>query len=229
MTTPVVTLAQAGIYQGETCVLADVTFAVAPGEFTYLIGRTGTGKSSLLKTVYGALPLTHGAGEVAGMNLRRLNRGTIPALRRKLGIVFQDFNLLYDRDATANLEFVLLATRWRERANRVKRIGEVLTQVGLQHKAQEMPHRLSGGERQRLVLARALLNRPELLLADEPTGNLDPETADDVMQLIRRLAADYGMAVIFATHDYRILEHFPARILRCGGGQIREDRDLQLL
>ena len=217
------------MFQGETCVLSDVALEIAEGEFAYLIGRTGTGKTSLLKTLYGALPLVKGAGEVAGHNLRRLNRRTIPELRRKLGIVFQDFNLLYDRDATANLEFVLAATGWRERSNKLKRIGEVLTQVGLQDKAAEMPHRLSGGERQRLVLARALLNKPRLLIADEPTGNLDPETSDDVMQLIMRLAREYGMAVVFATHDYRILEQFPARIIRCAAGRIRGEQDLRVM
>ncbi len=226
---PVAVLQDVAVFQGETCILSDVALELQEGEFAYLIGRTGTGKSSLLKTLYGALPLVKGAGEVAGHNLRRLNRRTIPALRRQLGIVFQDFNLLYDRDTTANLDFVLRATGWKESTNKLKRIGEVLTQVGLHDKAHEMPHRLSGGERQRLVLARALLNRPVLLLADEPTGNLDPETSDEMMQLINRLAAEYRMAVLFATHDYRILEQFPARILRCGNGRIRDERDLLMM
>ncbi len=229
MKPPVALLQDVAIFQGEACILSDVALEVGEGEFAYVIGRTGTGKSSLLKTLYGALPLQKGAGEVAGFNLRRLNRRTIPGLRRRLGIVFQDFNLLYDRDATANLDFVLRATGWQEPANKAKRIGEVLTQVGLHDKAREMPHRLSGGERQRLVLARALLNRPALLLADEPTGNLDPETSDDVMQLIFRLAKEYQMAVLFATHDYRILEQFPARILRCSAGRIRDEQDLVMM
>ena len=226
---PTVTLRDAAVFQGDTCVLSEVSLQLAAGEFAYLIGRSGTGKSSLLKTLYGALPLAKGAGEVAGHNLRRLDRRTIPQLRRRLGIVFQDFNLLYDRDATANLAFVLEATGWREPANKRKRIGEVLTQVGLQDKAAAMPHRLSGGERQRLVLARALLNKPALLLADEPTGNLDPETADDILQLIVSLSREYGMATLFATHDYRILEHFPARILRVGNGRVRGEEDLAIL
>ena len=217
------------VFQADTCVLSDVSLQIDAGEFAYLIGRSGTGKTSLLKTLYGALPLTKGAGEVAGFRLRRLTRRTIPQLRRRLGIVFQDFNLLYDRSATANLEFVLAATGWRGADNVRKRVGEVLAQVGLSDKAQDLPHRLSGGERQRLVLARALLNKPALLLADEPTGNLDPETADDVLQLVRRLAAEYGMAVVFATHDYRILERFPARILRVGKGRVLGEEDFSLV
>ena len=229
MTSAVAHLKDASVFQGETCVLADVTLAIGEGEFVYLIGRSGTGKSSLLKTLYGALPLVKGGGEVTGYPLRRLTRDTIPLLRRRLGIVFQEFNLLYDRSAGDNLRFVLEATGWREEANKRKRIGEVLAQVGLPDKATALPHRLSGGERQRLVLARALLNRPALLLADEPTGNLDPETADDVLQLIRRLAGEYGMAVLFATHDYRILEQFPARILRVGKGRVRDEEDLRLV
>ena len=217
------------MFQGERCVLAEVDVHIDAGEFVYLIGRTGTGKSTLLKTLYAALPLPKGKGEVVGHSLRRLNRATIPGFRRKLGIVFQDFNLLYDRDVTANLEFVLEATGWREAANKRKRTGEVLTQVGLDQKHHAMPHELSGGEQQRLVLARALLNRPQLLIADEPTGNLDPETSDDIMLLIRRLAADYNMAVLFATHDYRILEQFPGRTLRCAKGRISDEASMEVL
>jgi cell division transport system ATP-binding protein len=224
-----VTLQDAAVFQGNTCVLTDLNFTIDEGEFVYLIGRTGSGKSTLLKTLYAALPLTKGKGEVVGKSLRRLNRKTIPAFRRKLGIVFQDFNLLFDRDVTANLEFVLNATGWKEASNKVKRIGEVLTQVGLQEKSAEMPFRLSGGEQQRLVLARALLNKPKLLIADEPTGNLDPETSDDVMLLIRRLATEYNMAVLFATHDYRIIEQFPARILRCQNGRVLGSADMEIL
>lgn len=226
---PLVLLQDAAVFQEDTCVLTDLTFTIAQGEFVYLIGRTGTGKSTLLKTLYAALPLTKGKGEVVGHGLRRLNRKTIPEFRRKLGIVFQDFNLLFDRDVTANLEFVLNATGWKEAINKKKRIGEVLTQVGLQEKATDMPYRLSGGEQQRLVLARALLNKPKLLIADEPTGNLDPETSDDVMMLIRRLAKEYNMGVLFATHDYRIIEQFPARILRCQNGRVLDEADMEIL
>ena len=229
MPAPAVILQDAAVFQGATAVLTDVSLELAAGEFAYLIGRSGTGKSSLLKTLYGALPLVKGAGEVAGHNLRRLTRKSIPQLRRRLGIVFQEFNLLYDRDATANLDFVLEATGWRDAANRRKRVGEALTQVGLAHKARAMPHQLSGGERQRLVLARAILNKPQLLLADEPTGNLDPETADDILRLIAELSRDYGMATLFATHDYRILEHFPARVLRLGEGRVRGEEEMRVL
>jgi len=224
-----VLLQDAAVFQEDTCVLSDLNFTISEGEFVYLIGRTGTGKSTLLKTLYAALPLTKGKGEVVGKSLRRLNRKTIPAFRRQLGIVFQDFSLLFDRDVTANLEFVLNATGWKEASNKMKRIGEVLTQVGLQAKSHEMPFKLSGGEQQRLVLARALLNKPKLLIADEPTGNLDPETSDDVMLLIRRLAKEYHMGVLFATHDYRIIEQFPARILRCQNGRVLDAADMEIL
>ena len=226
---PIITLEDAAVFQGERCVLSDLRFRIEEGEFVYLIGRTGTGKSSLLKLLYAAIAPAKGTGEVVGYNLRRLNRRTIPEFRRKLGIVFQDFELLYDRDVTANLRFGLDATGWREESNKLKRIGEVLTQVGLADKAAEMPWRMSGGEQQRLVIARALLNRPELLLADEPTGNLDPETSDDILLLIRRLAREYNMAVLFATHDYRILEQFPGRILRCRGGRVVDDEAMAVL
>ena len=226
---PVVDLEHAAVHQGQRQILDEVSFTLAAGEFAYLIGRTGAGKSSLLKTLYAQLPLRVGRGVVAGHDLRRLTRRSIPALRRQLGIVFQDFNLLDDRDATANLRFVLRATGWREEAEMAARIGEVLTLTGLGERAAAMPLHLSGGERQRLVLARALLNSPRLLIADEPTGNLDPETADDVMQLIVRLAAANGMAVLFATHDYRIIEQFPGRILRCRRGRVYDERDLVVL
>ena len=226
---PVVSLRDARVEHAGRIVLDGVDFDLADGEFAYLIGRTGAGKTSLLKTLYAQLPLRRGEGRVAGFDLRRIGRRRIPALRRQLGIVFQDFNLLDDRDATANLRFVLEATGWRDRAAIADRIGEVLTQTDLSAKAAEYPLHLSGGERQRLVLARALLNEPKLLIADEPTGNLDPETADDVMQLILRLARAYGSTVLFATHDYRIIEQFPARILRCRGGRVLDERDLRVL
>ena len=229
MAVRVVEMQQASVFQGDRCVLADLSFTIEAGEFVYLIGRTGTGKSTLLKTLYAALPLLKGKGEVVGHSLRRLNRKTIPEFRRKLGIVFQDFNLLEDRNTTDNLLFVLKATGWKDQTNIMMRIGEVLTQVGLSEKAQAMPYELSGGEQQRLVLARALLNRPRILIADEPTGNLDPETSDDIMQLIRRLAKDYNMAVLFATHDYRIIEQFPGRILRCINGRVLDEEDMKII
>lgn len=229
MRPPVIDLKDVAVYQEERCILTDINLSLEAGEFAYLIGRTGSGKSTLLKTLYAQLPLLKGSGMVVGANLRRLDRRTIPPFRRKLGIVFQDFNLLFDRSVADNLRFVLEATGWREKVNMDKRLSEVLNQVELSDRGSSMPYQLSGGEQQRLVLARALLNRPELLIADEPTGNLDPETADDVMLLIRRLASEYSMAVLFATHDYRILEQFGGRILRCHHGRVLDEHDMQLL
>jgi len=206
-------------------VLEEVNLSIQKGEFVYLIGKTGSGKSSLLKTLYGALPLKKGNGQVVDFNLAQLNRETIPALRRKLGIVFQDFNLLMDRTIWANLSFVLEATGWRDAKKKRKRILEVLQLVGLKHKRTNMPYELSGGEQQRIVLARALLNNPPLILADEPTGNLDPDTSDEIMLLLRDLARLKKTAVLFATHDYRVLQNFPARIVRCQNGRILDEQN----
>ncbi len=228
MQNTIVQLKDARIYQQGVLVLQDVNLRIAKGEFTYLIGKTGSGKSSLLKTLYAALPLTTGKGEVAGYDLTKLDRRAIPLLRRKLGIVFQDFNLLTDRSVEQNLRFVLDATGWREAGLIQRRIGEVLEQVDLSDKLRKMPHELSGGEQQRVVIARALLNKPALIIADEPTGNLDPETSDDILLLMRQLALQNNSAVLFATHDYRILEHFPARIIRCLNGQILEEEDFEV-
>ncbi len=221
-------LQQVNIFQQKTQVLSDVNLRIGKGEFSYLIGKTGSGKSSLLKTLYGALPLRSGKGEVAGFDLAKLNRKSIPLLRRKLGIVFQDFNLLTDRNVEENLQFVLRATGWEDKKSRQNRIAEVLEAVGLTDKRTTMPFALSGGEQQRVVIARALLNKPELILADEPTGNLDPETSDDILFLLRKLAQDSRTAVLFATHDYRILEHFPARIIRCLGGKVQEEESFEI-
>ncbi len=224
----IVQLKDVNIYQQGVLILQNVNLKIAKGEFTYLIGKTGSGKSSLLKTLYAALPLTEGKGEVAGYDLAKLDRRSIPLLRRKLGIVFQDFNLLTDRDVNQNLRFVMDATGWENESSIKNRIQEVLEQVGLSDKLYKMPHELSGGEQQRVVIARALLNKPTLILADEPTGNLDPETSDDILLLMRQLALQNNSAVLFATHDYRILEHFPARIIRCLNGKILEEEGFEV-
>ncbi|MEZ5043862.1 MAG: ATP-binding cassette domain-containing protein [Saprospiraceae bacterium] len=229
MTNLIVHLKDVGIYQGKTKVLKQVNLKISKGEFTYLIGKTGSGKSSLLKTLYAALPVTEGEASVTGYDLKSLNRKSIPLLRRQLGIVFQDFNLLTDRNIEQNLRFVLQATGWKSEKDIMTRITTVLEQVDLKDKTRKFPHELSGGEQQRIVIARALLNKPQIILADEPTGNLDPETADDILLLLRRLAQQNDTAVLFATHDYRILENFPARIIRCLNGKVvSEEDDLEI-
>ncbi|MEN0047762.1 MAG: ATP-binding cassette domain-containing protein [Bacteroidota bacterium] len=226
MSDEILRLRKANIYQGENLILKDVTFKLEPGEFVYLIGKTGSGKSSLLKTLYGALPLEEGIGDVASFDLTLMDRKTIPQLRRKIGIVFQDFNLLSDRSVADNLTFVLKATDWKGKTKIKERIEEVLAEVGLEGKGDKMPHQLSGGEQQRVVIARALLNKPQLILADEPTGNLDPETSDDILMLLRQLSKRSKTAVLFATHDYRILQNFPGRILRCHSGKVFGEEEL---
>lgn len=221
----IVELKKVDVFQQKTLILEEVNLAIHKGEFAYLIGKTGSGKSSLLKTLYGALPLKNGRGTVAGFDLQTLNRKTIPLLRRKLGIVFQDFNLLMDRNVYDNLLFVLKATNWKDKSTMTKRINEVLDKVGLKEKSSKMPYELSGGEQQRIVFARALLNKPDIIIADEPTGNLDPDTSDDILVLLKKLAEDQNTAVLFATHDYRILENFPARIIRCQNGRILDEEN----
>jgi cell division transport system ATP-binding protein len=207
-------------------ILEDVNLRITKGEFIYLIGKTGSGKSSLLKTLYAAIPLSNGKGTVCGYDLKKLNRKTIPLLRRKLGIVFQDFNLLSDRNIEENLLFALKATGWTDKKQMKKKVNEVLERVDLKGKNQKMPHTVSGGEQQRVVIARALLNNPSLIIADEPTGNLDPETSDDILLLLRDLAQKQNTAVLFATHDYRILENFPARIIRCHQEKVIDEEDI---
>jgi cell division transport system ATP-binding protein len=221
----IVDLQDASIHQQQTLILEGVNLKINKGEFTYLIGKTGSGKSSLLKTLYGAMPLQKGKGKVAGFDLKKLNRKNIPLLRRKLGIVFQDFNLLMDRTIADNLNFVLAATGWKDKAAIKKRREAVLNKVDLLSKQGKMPYELSGGEQQRVVFARALLNEPSLIIADEPTGNLDPDTSDDILLLLKNLAQENNTAVFFATHDYRILENFPARIIRCQNGRILDEEN----
>ena len=224
----IVELDNAGIHQKGQKVLEGVNLRISRGEFTYLIGKTGSGKSSLLKTIYAALPMGEGRGKVAGFDLNAMNRKNIPFLRRKLGIIFQDFNLLSDRSVADNLLFVLKATDWKNKDKINTQIEKVLAYVGLEDKVDKMPHQLSGGEQQRLVIARALLNDPELIIADEPTGNLDPETSEEILLLLRKLADEKNTAILFATHDYRSLEKFPASIIRCVEGKVVSESDVRI-
>ena len=218
----IVALRNANIYQGNSLILSDVNFEVNKGEMVYMIGKTGSGKSSLLKTLYGDLYLKEGEGNVAGFNLKDLSWKTVPLLRRNLGIVFQDFRLLSDRNVYNNLEFVLKATGWTDKALMKEKIETVLGKVGLRGKGFKMPHEMSGGEQQRVDVARALLNNPKLIIADEPTGNLDPETTDEIMQLLLTICKDYNTGMIMATHDYTILQKYPARIVRIEQGKLQE-------
>ncbi|MCF8253077.1 MAG: ATP-binding cassette domain-containing protein [Bacteroidia bacterium] len=215
----IIKLDNVSIFQQNNLILSDVSLEVNAGEFHYLIGSTGSGKSTLLKVLYGDLPIEKGTASLAGLGLENLKKSDIPMLRRKLGVIFQDFQLLFDRDVHDNLLFVLNATGWKKKDEKDKRIQEVLDLVGLSTKSHKMPFELSGGEQQRVAIARALLNKPELILADEPTGNLDPKTSDDILELLHEICKT-GTAVLMATHDYRILEKFPAGIIRCEGGKV---------
>ena len=216
----IVELKQANIYQGDNLILQSVNLVVEKGQFVYLVGKTGAGKSSLLKTLYGDIPLREGDGLVAGFNLRQMDWKKVPYLRRTLGVVFQDFQLLTDRNVNDNLKFVLKATGWKDVHLMDEKIADVLDKVGLKSKGFKMPFEMSGGEQQRVDIARALLNSPKLILADEPTGNLDPETSDEIMQLLFRISRDYGTSIIMATHDYRVINKFPARMVRTERGQV---------
>lgn len=215
----IIEIENATITYDENIILTDVNFKVNRGDFIYLIGKTGTGKTSLLRTLYADLILKNGTATVAGFDLRKIKKRQVPFLRRKIGIVFQDFQLLTDRNVHDNLEFVLKATGWRNKKNMEERIKDVLEKVDLGFKDYKMPHQLSGGEQQRVVIARALLNDPELILADEPTGNLDPETSDGIMELLHSISKT-GRAIIMATHDYMSLKKFSALTYRCQNGKL---------
>ena len=208
-----VSVSTANIYQGSNLILQNVNFTVGKGEFVYLVGKTGAGKSSLLKTLYGELPLKEGEATVAGFDLRKMDWKKVPYLRRTLGVIFQDFQLLTDRNVQENLRFVLKATGWKDEKLISEKINDVLDKVGLKNKGFKMPFEMSGGEQQRVDIARALLNSPKLILADEPTGNLDPETSDEIMQLLFQICKDYGTSIIMATHDFIVINRYPGRML----------------
>ena len=220
-TEPVLSLNQADIYQGGRIILGDVTFDVNKGDFVFLIGRTGSGKSSLLKTLYADIWLQSGSGHVAGFALEKLKQKDVPYLRRKIGIVFQDFQLFMDRNVEDNLRFVLKATGWTDQTKMRNRISDVLMQVGLGTLHKKMPHQLSGGEQQRVVVARAMLNEPMILIADEPTGNLDPAVGEQIMQVFQTIN-NSGTAILMATHNYDFLRKYPARVLRVEDGKVIE-------
>lgn len=228
MAEAIIDIQNANIYQADNLVLQNVNLTVNKGEFVYLVGKTGTGKSSLLKTLYGELSLTEGEATVAGYDLRKLTWKTVPYLRRSLGVVFQDFQLLTDRNVNENLKFVLKATGWKDEQLMNEKIADVLDKVGLKSKGFKMPFELSGGEQQRVDIARALLNSPKLILADEPTGNLDPETSDEIMQLLFHISRDFNTAIVMATHDYIVIQKFPARMVRTERGQVFDNASIAM-
>ncbi|MDP2386889.1 MAG: ATP-binding cassette domain-containing protein [Bacteroidota bacterium] len=217
----VIKLDNVSVFQEHSAVVNNINLEVKKGEFVYMIGKTGSGKSSLLKTLYGELPLKQGEATVAGFNLKNVKRKEIPFLRRKLGIVFQDFQLLSDRSVYENLRFVMKATGWKDEAAIKKQIDSVLKKTGLENKGQKMPYELSGGEQQRVSVARALVNSPEIILADEPTGNLDPETSSEIMSLLLDIAKS-GTAILFATHDFILYNKFPSRTLKFENGKVEQ-------
>jgi cell division transport system ATP-binding protein len=221
MSETILTLENVAVYQRESLILSQVNVSINKGEFVYLIGKTGTGKSSFMKTLYGDIPLKEGQGKIVGMDLKTLKEKDIPYLRRKLGVVFQDFKLLNDRNVSQNLEFVLKATGWKDKSEMESKIDEVLRKVGMQSKHFKYPYQLSGGEQQRIAIARALLNDPELILADEPTGNLDPQTSVEVMEVLQEINKN-GNTILMATHDYALLLKFPSKTLKCDGQKVFE-------
>lgn len=218
-TDPVVRVKEASIFQEHNTVLKEISFEIEKGEFVFIVGRTGSGKSSLLKTLYADLPLRLGEISVAGLNIRALKASQVPLLRRKVGIIFQDFQLLPDRTVAENLNFVMQATGWKDKARMKNRLAEVLMQVGLGAVEKKMPHQLSGGEQQRIVIARALINEPLILIADEPTGNLDPEVSTGIMKIFQQINKS-GTAILMATHSYGLIRKFPARVLKCEEGKL---------
>lgn len=222
---PILSIKNASIFQEENTVINDITLSIKKGEFVYLVGRTGSGKSSLLKTLYCDLPLRMGSINIAGFDIEKIKKKEVPSLRRKLGIIFQDFQLLPDRSVAENIYFVMKATGWRDKAKMKAKMSELLMKVGLGAVATKMPHQLSGGEQQRVVIARALVNEPLLLIADEPTGNLDPEVSDGIFQTFEKIN-NQGTSILMATHDFKLIENYPKRTLTCADRQI-QDSDLQ--
>jgi cell division transport system ATP-binding protein len=226
----IIDLKECNIWQQENLVLSGVSLSICKGEYVYLVGKVGSGKTSLIKTLNAQLPLKEGSGTVAGFDLTRIKPREVPFLRRKIGIVFQDFQLLIDRSVNDNLEFVLKATGWKDKNLIEERINQVLGKVGLDLKGYKMPYQLSGGEQQRVVIGRALLNDPDIILADEPTGNLDPETSEGIIRLLRDISGT-GRAVMIATHNYTILKKFPARTIKCENGrmyEVKDDEEIEL-
>jgi cell division transport system ATP-binding protein len=219
----IISMRDVSIYQNDFQVLREVNLRLKEGEFAYLIGKTGSGKSTLLKSLYGALPIISGQAQVAGFDLKKLKTSKLYILRRSLGIVFQDFQLLTDRSIVKNLEFVLRATGITDKADINMRISNVLTLVNMNDKGYKMPHQLSGGEQQRIVIARALLNRPKLILADEPTGNLDPDTSDEIMRLLIHINKNHNTAILMATHNYQLIEKYPFRLIKVSGGKVIDE------